>query len=74
MATTAAPNRKEPFHRVFGDEQATRLIELYKRAEKEIGTKLLRAVLKAGTKKACIRLLTQCRLFFSFKTRLKKYH
>ena len=74
MATTAAPNRKEPFHRVFGDEQATRLIELYKRAEKEIGTKLLRAVLKAGTKKALSvrRLEQELKAVYKMLDELKK--
>ena len=74
MATTAAPNKKEPFHRVFGDEQATRLIELYKRAEKEIGTKLLRAVLKAGTKKALSvrRLEQELKAVYKMLDELKK--
>lgn len=74
MATMAAPNRKEPFHRVFGDEQATRLIELYKRAEKEIGTKLLRAVLKAGTKKALSvrRLEQELKAVYKMLDELKK--
>ena len=71
---TAAAPKKEPFRRVQGDEQATRLIELYKQAEQEIGTKLLQAVLKAGTKKALSvrRLEQELKAVYKMLAELKK--
>ena len=72
--TTAAAPKKEPFRRVSGDEQATRLIALYKRAEKEISTKLLQAVMKAGTKKALSvrRLEQELKAVYKMLDELKK--
>ena len=72
--TTAAAPKKEPFRRVSGDEQATRLIALYKRAEKEISTKLLQAVMKAGTKKALSvrRLEQELKAVYKMLEELKK--
>ena len=72
--TTAAAPKKEPFRRVSGDEQATRLIALYKRAEKEISTKLLQAVMKAGMKKALSvrRLEQELKAVYKMLDELKK--
>ena len=72
--TTAAAPKKEPFKRIQGDEQATRLIELYRQAEQEISTKLLQAVLKAGTKKALSvrRLEQELKAVYKMLDELKK--